>query len=80
MIYVKSFHFDGAYSKHLIYYLEFCEELDEDIIAVHSPNLGVILTKKTYRISEDVLRAIIEGRVRIAKIRVKLGKYRIVRR
>lgn len=65
---------------HSIYYPEFCEELDEDIIAVHSPNLGVILAKKTYRISEDVLRAIIEGRVRIAKIRVKLGKYRIVRR
>ena len=41
--------------------------------------LGLSMSKRI-TVSESVLRAIVEGRVRVLDKRIKLGKYRIVKR
>lgn len=35
---------------------------------------------KLYRVPEEILKALIEGRARIVRMRLKFGKYRIITR
>lgn len=38
------------------------------------------MARKTYRISEEVLRSVAEGRAKIMGKKVEFGKYKVIRR